>query len=121
MKNHLQHAIDSLRSERDMLLSQLERIDSAIASLDGKPSRAKSSRSSKPCCTKQEVIEIIEGLLRDNGQLTVTELEGLAKEKLSNELNKSLSGFAMRFKEAIREPKFVSNDSETYRLVNDAE
>ena len=56
-------------------------------------------------------------MLTDNGMLSRSELEELAKDKLSNELGKSLSGFAMRFKEALADPQFLETSQGVYQLT----
>lgn len=106
MVNYEQKATDALRQVREQLTEQLDHIDAALAALGEGARSPKQSRRKKPCCTKSEVVEIIAGLLNDNGSLSRTELEELAKEKISRELGKNLSGFAMRFREALGEPQF---------------
>lgn len=82
---------------------------------------ARRPKSGKSCCTKKEVIEVLEGLLRDNGALSKAELEDLAKDKLGNELGKNLSGFAMRMKEALAGSRFMEVESGKYALDREIE
>jgi len=108
---------EKLKTEK-VELAQLRKARQAIEGVVSEPSASsKQSKSSKPCCNKQEVIAILDGLLRDNGSLTKSELESLAKDKLSNDLNKSLSGFAMRLKEALAETQFREISPGTYELA----
>ena len=60
---------------------------------------------------------MVERLLNDNGSLSRDEIEGLAKHKLKHEENKNLSGFAMRFEEALQDSMFVEVSPGSYRLV----
>jgi len=117
MINYVQKAIDVLRQGREQLVEQVQRIDAALAVFDECEPTHKEVRRKKPCCTKDEVVGIVAGLLNDNGLLSRTELEELAKEKLRRELGKNLSGFAMRFKESLKEPQFKEVAEGQYRLV----
>ena len=117
MANYVQKAIDGLKQVRDELAHQLERIDMALAALDEGVQKTRSTRSRKPCCNKDEVISILRELLRDNGSLSKSELEELAKDKLSNQFGKSLSGFAMRFKEALSNAEFTEVTPGVYQLA----
>lgn len=120
MINYVQKATDALRQVREQLVEQLQRIDAALAALGESEQTHKEVRRKKPCCTKDEVVGIVAGLLNDNGLLSRTELEELAKEKLSRELGKNLSGFAMRFKETLKEPQFKEVTEGQYSLVREA-
>lgn len=99
--NSVQKAIEGLSQARKEASEELERIDAALAALRAGSGKSRTSRSTKPCCTKREVVDVVMQLLRDNGVLSRDELEGLAKDKLANDLGKSLSGFAMRLKEPL--------------------
>ena len=119
MVNHVQKAIDGLRQVRGQLAVELERVDNALAALGSGEARPKQARVTRPCCTKNEVTEIVAKLLDDNPVLTREEIEALAKDKASNDLGKSLSGFAMRLKEALTDPRFDEFEPNKYRLICD--
>ena len=83
----------------------------------GSKKRISRAKTSKACCTKSEVTSVVAGLLSDKGMLSRAELEELAKDKLSNQLGKSLSGFAMRFKEALGDAQFIEITPGTFQLT----
>ena len=116
MGKYTDKAVTELRSVRSEVEQELSRIDEAIALLGG-VRETKKAKSTKPCCTKQEVVGVVERLLSDNETLTVAEIDGLAKDKFSREQNKSLSGFAMRLKEALADPRFTEFVPGQYRLA----
>ncbi|MCA8998765.1 MAG: hypothetical protein KDA80_17330 [Planctomycetaceae bacterium] len=89
---------------------QSARLTAALAALTAGHSKSRTAKRGKPCATKQEVATILVGLLEDNGSLTVDDLEGLAKDKLSNQLGKSLSGFRLRYQEALADPRFAVSE-----------
>ncbi len=118
MNEHKEKAVAHLLEHRQELVSVLERVDMALAALEAKkPASNRSSRATKACCTKKEVIAIFTGLLRDNEELSVSELEELAKDQIVNERQKSLSGFAMRMKEALADSLFTEYAPGKYRLA----
>ncbi|MEM6484907.1 MAG: hypothetical protein AAF662_07990 [Pseudomonadota bacterium] len=61
--------------------------------------------------------EIVAKILCDNPVLTREEIETFAKDKASSELGKSLSGFAMRLKEALTDSLFAEFQLGRYRLT----
>lgn len=95
---------------------EIEDYEGMLESGCKRKSSKRTGKSSKPCCTKNEVIEVFTILLTDNETLTPDELEGLAKDKLQGDLGKSLSGFAMRQREALSDPRFVMTQDGDYRL-----
>lgn len=107
MGNHLQKSIDSLHQARELLTIELDRIEAALRALGGAKTVSRSHRVTKPCCTKSDVIEIVRSLLEQRPNLPRHEIEKLAKEKASKEQGKSLSGFAMRFTEALADPSLA--------------
>lgn len=134
MAAHKKTAISLLLLERREITNELESIDQALRVLGydgfGKKSQTrnanssgrhpkKNSKAKKPSCTKQEVIGIVEGLLKDNGSLNRTDLEDLTTDKLKNELNRDLKGFAMRFREALGDSQVVEFESDNFRLASE--
>ena len=81
----------TLRAEKDAFVATVKalkaqltdteegllRVVGALNALEQKPGRSAvrniraATRSSKPCCTKSEVIAIVACLLKDNGQLSI--------------------------------------------------
>jgi hypothetical protein len=104
-----------LLTEKQELETKLRGIDLGIQQVEGalsvwnvKPKKAKVSNRSRKAgnyTNKQEVLEIMVRLVRENGPLSHDDLQGLAKSKLS-EMGKSLSGFGLHFKNAMIDPEF---------------
>lgn len=78
MVNRVQKAIDGLSQVRAQLSDELECIDTALVALGARESKPKTARATKPCCTKNEVTEIVAKLLYDNPVLAREEIEALA-------------------------------------------
>lgn len=96
-----------LRSELGAIDDKRNRMIAAVEALGLGRKKAKSTRRSKPCATKVEVVQILVDLLKDNCSLSTEDLDGLAKDRVSRDLGKSLSGFGLRFKEALADPRFI--------------
>ncbi len=123
-KDAFMAVVKSLRTQLAVAEEDVSRVVTALNALEQKPAKKGVKKTSptgprvgKPCCTKKEVIAILSVLLRDNGALTRVELGDLAKDKLIHEHHKSLSGFAMRFKEALADAQFHETSPGTYELV----
>ncbi len=113
MASYAKKAIDWLQKVRQELKEQLEQIDTAIVALGG----SVNAKSKKPCCDKNEVIEILTELLRENGSLTMKELDELARDNIVNKRNKSLSMYANLFKKALADPRFAEVAPGTFALA----
>jgi len=116
-------AAKSLRTQLVAAEEDVSRVVIALNALEKKPRKTATHRrghsavrNSKPCCTKQEVISILAGLLRDNGSLAVDELDALARDNVINERKKSLSMYANLFKKALADPQFKEVQPGTYVL-----
>lgn len=107
---------DRLQQEQSAIDEKRKRLIAAIEALGGKPQKIRSSKRSKPCAKKAEVLQIMTELLQDNGELSIDDLAGLAKDRLSNEMGRSLSGFSLRQKEALTDPRFVLGHDGRYGL-----
>ena len=100
----LEEQTRELKDQLAEVEEQTTRIQAALKALGG--GKRKSCRTRKPCATQEDVRTILTGLLSDNGSLSETELEELAKEKLREDAGKSLIGFSLRFQEALADPPF---------------
>ena len=96
-----------VQTDLDAIDDKRNRLNAAIEALGSGRKKAKSTRRTKPCATKAEVVQIVMDLLKDNGSLSMEDLDGLAKDRLSRDLGKSLSGFGLRFREALADPRFI--------------
>jgi len=115
MANYAKKAIDLLQKVRQELKEQLEQIEAAIVALGG----SVNAKTKKPCCDKNEVIEILTKLLQENGSLTLKELDELARDNIANQRNKSLSMYANLFKKALADPQFAEVAPGTFALVTE--
>jgi len=107
-------AVKSLKTQLVAAEEDVSRVVIALNALEQKPRKTATHRrghsavrNNKPCCTKQEVVSILAGLLRDNGSLTAEELDALARDNVVNERKKSLSMYANLFKKALADPQFA--------------
>lgn len=108
---------DKLRSELQAMDENLERIDSAIAALDGtaggsRPAKAAPIKERKkitnPSANKADVIKFMESLLEERGKMNENELKEAVESKLK-ESNYTLMGFSLRFKEAKADARFSAH------------
>ncbi len=108
---------DKLRSELQAMDDNLERIDSAIAALDGtaagsRPVKAAAAKERKritnPSASKADVIKYMQEVLTDKGKMSEGELKEAVEGKLK-EASFTLMGFSLRFKEAKGDARFVVN------------
>lgn len=90
---------------------ELKRIETALSALGEKPANRKSS---KRAATKNNVIAVIELALQERSPRKKEELMECTKLAIADG-GKSLQGFALRFKEAIQDSRFVDTP-EGYRL-----
>lgn len=112
----LDEQAERLQGELQAVDEKRRRLTAAIEALSTGGKKFRSSKRTKPCSTKAEVIQILSQLLSDNGSLALDDLEGLAKDRLANELGKSLSGFGLRMKEALSDSRFVRRSDGHYGL-----
>lgn len=111
---------EKLRSELQAMDENLERIDSAIAALDGtagvsRPVKTTATKERKkitnPSAGKADVIKYMQEILTEKGKMAEDGLKEAVESKLK-EANYTLMGFSLRFKEAKGDARFiVSGDS----------
>jgi len=113
-------AVKSLKTQLEVAEEDVSRVVTALNALEQKPSKkvvkkTSSSGPKRPCPTKQETIVVIMDILNANGTVPVNDLKGLTSDKLI-EQGKSLSGFALRFAEALRDPRIEEREPGVYAL-----
>lgn len=99
------------------LKDQRQKIEAALSVLGSGSSKSKPAKAGKPCATKQEVVAIVGELLRTNRAIPIADLEALTKENLAESGDRSLSGFGLRFREALRQPEFRVSPAGVVELV----
>ncbi len=109
LREPLEHEETGLKEKLSLCQAQLHKLDAALLALSDTPRRA--SRISKRSVTKSELIEVITDLLKSNGRLSRADLEGLAKKRFSEDSERSLSGFGLRFKEAMNDRNFTMSST----------
>jgi len=112
--------VKSLRTQLVVAEEDVSRVVIALNALEQKPSKKAARKTSfsgpkKPCSTKQETIVAIMDILNANGAVPVEDLKGLTSDKLT-EQGKSLSGFALRFGEALRDPRIEEREPGIFAL-----
>ncbi|WP_437186685.1 hypothetical protein SH668x_000034 [Planctomicrobium sp. SH668] len=95
-----------LRSDLKEITDQKQKLEAALVALGGGPSKARPAKRGKPCVTKAEVTAITAGIVRENGPITSSDLESLVRERITEEGERNLSGFSLRFRETLHEPQF---------------
>lgn len=110
-RSGLRAKANRLEAELATVEVQLDSLTKAIAALDGheatpakKPVAKK--RVDKPAAGKSQVATLLHELLSDRGVLEETRLREEAEAKLT-EAGFSRMGFALRFKEALQDPRFI--------------
>ena len=104
-ETEIQRNLERLRVEVKSAESQLAQVRKALASLKGKQNTAVAK---KPTATKEEVVRTIESILQAVGSVQQEELKIKVEENLKTQ-GKSLTGFAMRFKNALNEPQYMQH------------
>jgi len=110
----------SLRTQLEVADEDVSRVVTALNALEQKPAKRAAKKTNlsgpkKPCPTKQETIVAVMEILDGNGAVPVDDLKGLTSDKLT-EQGKSLSGFALRFGEALRDPRIEEREPGIYAL-----
>ncbi len=112
--------VKSLRTQLGVAEEDVSRVVTALNALEQKPAKKAVKKTGpsgpkKPCPTKQETLVAIMEILDANGIVPVDDLKGLTSDKLV-EQGKSLSGFALRFGEALRDPRIEEREPGIYAL-----
>lgn len=118
IKEQIEKERSSLRAQANRLEAelasvelQLGSLDKAFAALTGQeatPAKkpATKKRVDKPAAGKSQVATMLHSLLSDRGVLEETQLRQEVESQLSKD-GFSRMGFALRFKEALQDPRFV--------------
>ena len=107
-ESDIQGKLDSLRKQVKVADAQLAQVRKAISSLNGKSTVAAATQ--KPTASKEEVLVVMSEILRQNGPSAEQELRTAVEQTLSGQ-GKSLTGFAMRFRNALKSEQFVPTGS----------
>jgi len=112
----LQAQLEPIASEAAELKAKLNTLDRSKAQLEAalraltpsKKGKTKvASKASKPCARKPDVLAVCLTIVKANPKISKTELEALAKHKLANDLDFSLSGVGLRLGECLDSDSFV--------------
>ncbi len=93
------------------LEADLKRVRGALSALGEKPA-TKSGR--KAAATKKDVIQGISDVLRNQGAVENDALRRSVEAQLA-EMGKSRQGLALRFEEALKDPRFVNTPAGYWR------
>lgn len=106
---------DKLRSELSVLEGDLRRITAALSALTGaadapppKKQGKGGKKSGKRAAGKADVVKLIHSVLSEDAVLEEAELKQRIEERLGLD-GFSRMGFALRFKEALADPKFIDS------------
>lgn len=124
----------SLREEKDSCVAEVKTLKAQLAvaeetvlkvvgalnALEERPARAGTRKSgsstpNKPSPTKQATLSVILKILSENPSVPLEDLEGLVSDKLT-EQGRDLKGFAMRFKEALGDPRILEREPGVYAI-----
>ncbi|TWT67024.1 hypothetical protein Pla123a_44540 [Posidoniimonas polymericola] len=109
-----------LRTQLAEAEKELEQVDAALTAIGEKPSSSKKKRASGksrlPCATKDEVLDTIHEVLRENGEVPEDDLKSLAGEKLRKR-GKSLSMFGRLFGNCLDDPSLEPVNGNRYALA----
>ncbi|TWU59597.1 hypothetical protein [Crateriforma conspicua] len=100
----LDEHVARLESELAEVTESRNRMRAALTALAGTPDKAK-SRTDRPNIDANLLVQLFEQFLRDNGSLSVADLDGLVRAK-AKELGYSLAGYGPCKKSALNNPQF---------------
>lgn len=106
-QTRLQDRLTELKSELAKIEAALCRVNGALNALRG---NAKGKSMRRPAATQQEVIKLIEVVLREKQPLSRAVLKQKVEQRLTAS-GKSRMGFVLRFKEALCEPRFCETQA----------
>ena len=112
VRQQLSDELDQREAESQQLKAQLDAVEAdrkAIAAALAALGR-KRGAATKPSARKTQVVAILRELLEANGPIEKADLKALVGERLTA-AGKSLSGFGLRFGEAMKDPQFESMPS----------
>lgn len=107
-ENDLKEKLDGLKQETRSVETELSRIRKAIGAL--KPKSGPSEQGQKPTASKEQILEIASAILAAGPQAQSELKKRVATEVAST--GKSLTGFAMRFKNVLKDERFAQFDDQ---------
>ncbi len=116
-KVRIEEAKAELKEKLKATEEELKGVEGALSALGVKPTGKGSGK--KKAATKSEVIQLVEALLKDHGVVEEASLKTLVEQQLK-EAGKSFMGLSLRFKEALKDSRFVDSPS-GYRLADETE
>lgn len=116
--------LTEVRDLRDQLAEaekELEQVDAALTAIGERPTRGKAGKAKRgksrlPCATKEEVLDVIHEVLRENREVPEKDLRELAGDKLRAR-GKSLSMFGRLFGKCLNEPSIARSKEGVCRLI----
>lgn len=99
----IQSDVERLHHEAKAAEAQLRQVRGALAALKEKPQSK--SGPTKPAATKEEVVQTMVALLQAKGPLRQGDLKRFIEQRVAA-AGKSRSGLALRFREALNDPRF---------------
>jgi len=107
-ESQLDSQVEKLKSQVNQAESRLQQIRQAVQLLEGETRPLKQNTRTKhtrPSATKQDVIRAISECLKSTPTIPLEQLRKLAEQKIG-EQGKTRMGFKLRFKEALKDPRF---------------
>ena len=111
-KESAQSRLVELDQERREIRTSLKSLDAALKALGN--SEQIVTHQKNPAATTSEVVELTIEVLNSYGSQSTARLIELIGEKLAQR-GKSRSGLSLRLKQALRDPRFIEDES-GYRL-----
>lgn len=108
-EKNLRAGIDELRRDLKAREAKLANVQKAITSLNGKSST--STNSQKLTASKEAVLTAMSEILRESGPLAKDELRSRVERHFSSQ-GIALTGFAMRFRSALKHERFSLDDDQ---------
>ena len=104
-ESDLQDKLDNIKQQAKSIETALSKVRKAILSL--KP-KAASDQNHKSTVSKEQILEITTTIL-ETGPQSETQLKKRVEKKVAS-TGKSLTGFAMRFKNVLKDGRFTQVD-----------
>lgn len=98
-----------LQEELAGVQEQMARLTAALRALRGGKAQPRAAKPGKSYATKRDVEKAVFALLGQQTEIPLKKLEGEVKRQLSDNLQKSLSGFGLRFREVLDDPRLEVN------------
>lgn len=120
-RDHLEAQLAPLDTKATELESALaginenrKRLRAALSALDGGSGKSR-NKPARKCVTKDMVIDLADQLVADNTEVPKSDLDALVRDKIQAK-GFSLSGFALRFNEAMNCGRFLVSEDDVVSL-----